>query len=217
MPITGLQVSLLLYACVVLALLIAELREDRRTQFFFKPLAAFGFVILALQFGALESAYGKYVLAGLIACAAGDVFLLARKSQNLFISGMAAFALGHIIYSFGFMAHGFERHQIFEQRHIFYMIAMMVMICLSAAIYIISKTERDMKLPVIIYSVIIKTMCVLAALTSKISIILAALLFAVSDYFVGMDRFIDPKKHWAFLITPLYFGAQALFALSVSI
>jgi len=54
-------------------------------------------VILALQFGALESTYGQFILAGLVACAVGDVFLLARKSQKLFIAGMAAFAIGHII------------------------------------------------------------------------------------------------------------------------
>ena len=101
-------VSLFLYALVVLALLIAELREDRRAQFFFKPMAAFGFVILALQFGALESTYGKYILVGLIACAVGDVMLLSRKSQNMFLGGMAAFALGHLIYSFGFMVYGVE-------------------------------------------------------------------------------------------------------------
>jgi len=97
-------VSLFLYVFAVLALLVSELKEDRRAQFFFKPLAAFGFVLLALQFGALETVYGKYILAGFIACAVGDVFLLARKSQRLLIAGMAAFAFGHIIYSFGFMA-----------------------------------------------------------------------------------------------------------------
>jgi len=60
-------------------------------------------------------------------------------------------------------------------------------------------------------------MCVLAALTYNIILIIAALAFATSDYFVGMDRFIDPKKYWALAITPLYFGAQALFAMSVAI
>ena len=209
--------SLIIYGFVVLALLIAELREDRRAQFFFKPLAAFGFVILALQFGALETAYGKYIFAGLVACAVGDVLLLSRKSQNLFIGGMAAFAVGHIIYSFGFMAYDFEKIQIFEQRKILSMIATMLVICLCAAVYIIPKTEREMRLPVIIYSVVIITMCILAVLTGNIIIILAALAFATSDYFVGMDRFINPKNYWALAITPLYFGAQALFALSTVI
>ena len=209
-------VSLFLYVLVVLALLIAELRDDRRAQFFFKPLAALGFVILALQFGALNSIYGKYILAGLLACAAGDVFLLARKSHRLFIAGMVAFALGHIIYSFGFMSHGLELEKV-NGRKAFYIATIACMICLASAAIIIPKSERVMRLPIIIYSVIITTMCVLAALTYNIILIIAALAFAASDYFVGMDRFIDPKKIWALAITPLYFAAQALFALSVSI
>ena len=209
--------SLLIYGVVVLALLIAELRQDRRAQYFFKPLAAFGFVILALQFGALESTYGKYILAGLIACAVGDVFLLARNSQTFFIAGMGAFALGHIIYSFGFMTHGFQLDAVVNGKSMFGMAAILAMLCLLGAVYIIPRAVRDMRPPIIIYSIIITTMCVIAALTGKVIIILAALLFATSDYFVGLDRFINPKKHWALLITPLYFGAQALFALSTSI
>ena len=111
----------------------------------------------------------------------------------------------------------FEKIQIFEQRKILSMIATMLVICLCAAVYIIPKTEREMRLPVIIYSVVIITMCILAVLTGNIIIILAALAFATSDYFVGMDRFINPKNYWALAITPLYFGAQALFALSTVI
>ena len=218
MPITGLHVSLFLYALVVLALLVAEVREDRCAQFFFKPLAAFGFVILALQFGTLETVYGKYILVGLIACAVGDLLLLSRKSQNLFISGMAAFALGHIIYSFGFMAYGLEPNAIGYNGKTPIGIAMLVaVLCLSGAVYIIPKISVDMKRPVFVYTTIITVMAVLAVLTVNRFIAFGALLFATSDYFVGMDRFINPNKHWAFVITPLYFGAQALFALSVSI
>ena len=129
---------------------------------------------------------------------------------------MAVFALGHTIYSFGFMSHGLELDEV-NGRKAFYIATMACMICLAGAATIIPKSERAIRLPIIIYSVIITTMCVLAALTYNIILIIAALAFAASDYFVGMDRFINPKKHWAFLITPLYFGAQALFALSVSI
>ena len=209
--------SLIIYGLIILALLITELCQDRRAQFFFKPLAAFGFVILALQFGALESTYGQFILAGLVACAVGDVFLLARKSQKLFIAGMAAFAIGHIIYSFGFINHGFEYDAAMRGKDNFAMVSILGFLCLAGSVYIIPRTTRDMRVPVIIYSIIITTMCVLAALTNNRAIILAALLFATSDYFVGMDRFIDPKKYWAILITPLYFGAQALFAFSAAV
>ena len=211
-------VSLFLYALVVLALLIAELREDRRAQFLFKPMAAFGFVILALQFGALESTYGKYILVGLIACAVGDVMLLSRKSQNMFLGGMAAFALGHLIYSFGFMVYGVELVGVgMNANKPIGLAIVMAMLCLACAVHIIVKTDLDMKLPVCIYTIIITVMVVLAMLMDNPFIMWGAFLFATSDYFVGMDRFIDPKKIWALAITPLYFGAQALFALSVSI
>ena len=211
-------VSLFLYALIVLALLVAELREDRRAQFFFKPLAAFGFVILALQFGALESIYGQYILAGLITCAVGDVFLLSRKSQNLFVGGMAAFALGHIIYGFGFMAYGVELVGVgMNANKPIGLAIVMAMLCLACAVHIIIKTDSDMKLPAFIYTVIITVMVVLAMLTDNAFIMFGAFLFATSDYFVGMDRFIEPKKYWALAITPLYFGAQALFAVGVSI
>ena len=211
-------VSLFLYVLVVLALLVAEVREDRRAQFFFKPIAAFGFVILALQFGALETTYGKYILAGLIACAAGDVFLLARKSKALFILGMAAFALGHIVYSFGFMAYGIELVGVgMNANKPIGLAIFMAMLFLACAVHIIVKTDSDMKLPVFIYTIIITVMVVLAMLTDNPFIMLGALLFATSDYVVGMDRFIKADPRNALAITPLYFGAQALFALSVSI
>jgi uncharacterized membrane protein YhhN len=211
-------VSLFLYALVVLALLVAEVREDRCAQFFFKPLAAFGFVILALQFGTLETVYGKYILVGLIACAVGDVMLLSRKSQNMFLGGMAAFALGHLIYSFGFMVYGVELVGVgMNANKPIGLAIVMAMLCLACAVHIIVKTDLDMKLPVCIYTIIITVMVVLAMLMDNPFIMWGAFLFATSDYFVGMDRFIDPKKIWALAITPLYFGAQALFALSVSI
>jgi len=211
-------VSLFLYALIVIALLVAELREDRHAQFFFKPLAAFGFVILALQFGALESIYGKYVLVGLIVCAAGDVLLLSRKSNKLFLGGMAAFALGHIIYSFGFMSYGLEPNAIeYNGKTPLGTAVLGAMLCLVGAVYIIPKADSDMKLPVCIYTVIITVMVILAILTANPFIAFGAFLFAISDYFVGMDRFIDPKKYWTLLITPLYFAAQALFAFSTSI
>ena len=43
-----------------------------------------------------------------------------------------------------------------------------------------------------------------------------ALLFAISDIFVARDRFVSPTPKNALAITPLYFGAQALIALSTA-
>ncbi len=73
-----------------------------------------------------------------------------------------------------------------------------------------------MRLPIVGYAVIIGIM-VSASFLTTLDIIIAAIMFAVSDMFVARDRFIKPSSKNALLITPLYFGAQALFAFSVSI
>ena len=208
--------SLLIYGLVVLALLIAELRQDRRAQYLFKPLAAFGFVILALQFGALETVYGKYILAGLIACAVGDVLLLSRKSRKLFMAGMAAFAIGHLGYVFAFLEHGLMFGTIKNEKPIDLYVSITLIISGLCAFYFYCKANKNMRLPIVGYAVIIGIM-VSASFLTKIDIIIAAIMFAVSDMFVARDRFIKPSPKNALLITPLYFGAQALFALSLSI
>lgn len=214
MVITGLHVSLFLYALVVLALLVAEVREDRRAQFFFKPLAAFGFVIMALQFGALESNYGKIVFAGLIACAVGDIFLLSRKSEDLFRAGMAAFALGHILYAvaFGLQFEGIEIDG--------YIVISLTGV--SAAVFFMwlrPYLGKGMIGPTLIYTIVISLMVAASVgrfnYYLKYAVPLGAILFAISDMFVAKDRFVKPNSKNAIIITPLYFTAQALFAFSV--
>ena len=59
--------------------------------------ATFAFAI-AVFGGAIYWDYGKWILAALMACAIGDVFLLSRNSETKFQLGMAAFAAGHILY-----------------------------------------------------------------------------------------------------------------------
>ena len=206
-------ISLFLYALIVLALLIAELREDRRAQYFFKPLAAFGFVILALQFGALESTYGKLILAGLIACAVGDVFLLARKSRRLFKAGMIAFALGHIFYLIGL---GLQFNGLDVAGYI--VVALTVLTALIFYLWLKPSLDKGMRGFTFIYTVII-TLMVTASIGRfnyylKYAAPLGAIMFAISDMFVARDRFVKSSPMNTIAITPLYFGAQALFGFS---
>lgn len=201
-----------LYGCVVLALLVAELREDKRAQYFFKPLAALGFILLALMCGALETIYGQIILTGLVACALGDALLLARQSKTLFLLGMAAFAAGHILYITAFFKLGFGG-QI--SGNVMAPSLLLPVIGICGVLILLSKTKPRDWAPMAVYSLIIIAMLGTAGLTGNYYVIAGALLFAVSDFFVGMDRFIKPERMLAFGITPLYFGAQALFALSV--
>lgn len=204
------QILLIIYAIIVAALVIAEVREARNWQRIFKPLAALGFCGIAIWGGVfggtLEPLYGKIILAALIACAIGDVCLLSRDNPNLFKAGMAAFALGHTLYIWAIITAGTSLN----------IIALILLILVGAVVYrsLHSKLPSDMRIPVLVYTTIIMGM-VLAAVGSHISIIIiAALMFAVSDIFVARDRFTAPNPKNALAISPLYFGSQALFAIS---
>ncbi len=207
-------VSLFLYALVVLGLLIAELREDRRAQFFFKPLAAFGFVVLALQFGALATSYGQIILVALVMCALGDILLFPRTSKPLFLFGMIAFAFGHIFLIMSFLV----THDLSWKG---LAIGSPLILCLGIFClhHLRPKIPDEFQTSVDGYSfVVVMMVAVSFAYMSHIPmVVLGALMFATSDMFVARDRFVKPSPKNALAITPLYFGAQALFALSTSI
>ena len=55
--------------------------------------------------GALDTVYGRAVLAALALSLIGDVCLLSHKPRP-FLIGLTAFLLGHLAYSIAFVVHG---------------------------------------------------------------------------------------------------------------
>jgi len=204
------SISLFLYGAIVLALLIAELREDVRAQYVFKPLAAFGFILIALQVGALETPYGQLILAGLMVCAVGDVLLLSRKSEKLFIGGMAAFALAHLGYMTAFVTHPAD----VKNWLLLVPVIFGLLVVIGVYRWIRPNLDKSMKLAVALYIAIIYLMVFFAMKSDmdnyKFLAPIPAIMFAISDSFVARDRFVKPSPKNALAITPLYFGAQAL-------
>lgn len=210
------MVSLLVvYGFITAGLLIAELRSVAIAQRVLKPAAALGFLVIALYSGAPDSLYAQLILLGLIFCAIGDVCLLSRGSQNLFLLGMAAFAAGHFAYLTAFVS--LSRDAV---TGIDFVVAVLVFLP-GLAVYTWLKPHlpQKMSLPVRLYFFIILIMVInalrLPAQGPLLLAMIGAVMFVVSDIFVARDRFVtrDPKN--AITITPLYFGAQALIALSL--
>ena len=206
-----------LYAVLVAALTAAEVMEKRVAQRVLKPAAALGFIAIALIMGVASTLYGQLILLGLVACAFGDVFLLSRKSQSLFLAGMIAFALGHLAYLTAFVTVPRDELSVMD------FVASGLVIFVGFAVYSWLKPHlpKSMRIPVSVYFFIILIM-VLNALRLPMDgplllAMIGAVLFAVSDVFVGRDRFVSPSPKNALAITPLYFGAQALIALSTQV
>ncbi len=199
-----------LYVLAVAALTFVEFRRNRPAQAWIKPTAALLFILIAIGGGALYWDYGRWILWGLVACAVGDVLLLSRESPTKFKLGMAAFALGHALYVAAFIRYAGVSG--------FHPVALLGVLAGAAFfIWIRPKLPKDMVPPVAVYSLIIMAMLVYSSGGPMIIVPLAAVMFAISDMFVARDRFIDDDPKNALAITPLYFGAQLLFALSAAI
>ncbi len=201
---------LIFYGLCVFALTGAEYKQARGAQAWLKPLAAIIFILIAIFSGALYWHYGRWILAGLFACAAGDILLLSRDSETRFQLGMAAFAIGHMLYICAF-------YSLSSQGNI---PILAVIPLIAGAVYFIwikDKLPKSMQVPVALYSLVIIFMVAKSLGLKPLIIPLAAALFAISDMFVARDRFVDDNPKNALMITPLYFGAQALFALSTGL
>ena len=210
-------ITLIIYAVLVLALTIAELTEHRRAQCVLKPLAALGFLFIAFSSTALLTTYGLIIFAGLAACAVGDVLLLSRNSRKLFLAGMAAFALGHIAYVSAFLT---LQSGTYSTGRVL-MSAVVIAGTLGFYVWLKPKLPQDMRFAVGLYTLIILVMVVsalglLPSAYSRLAMI-GAVMFAVSDMFVARDRFVTRTPKNALAITPLYFGAQALIAMSAKV
>jgi uncharacterized membrane protein YhhN len=196
------------------ALFVAVHRGSKVGEWVFKPLAATGFVISALQHGALQSRYGVLIYLGLCLSWWGDV-LLIPKTKKTFLAGLGAFLLAHLAYAAAFVARGMSWTAA---------IAGFVVLTLPLAAvgrWLLPKVPTSMRLPVRAYMAVITVMvaCAMGTVVAHggLAVLVGALAFYLSDLSVARDRFVSPgfdNKLWGW---PLYFGAQLVLAATVAL
>ena len=173
-------------------LLVAE-RRGSRHRFVAKPLASSGFVALAVSAGALDSAFGTWVLAALVLSAVGDVLLLG-SSDGTFLAGLGAFLAGHIAYAVAFVQPGLHAGRL---------VAVIPLAVVAAAVWrwLRPHLPNRMRGPVMVYVLAISFMGVLAFATraGDLRIPVGAALFIASDIAVARNMFVAPgnaNKLW---------------------
>lgn len=192
-------------------LLLGEWKDRPALRAVSKPFASLGFIVAAIGFGALESQYGKVVLAGLVLGAIGDVCLLGR-AKGAFIAGLVSFLLGHVAYVVAFAALPISISYAAVTA------AVMAAIMVAIARWVFPHAP-DMRVPIGIYMLVIAVMCVVAigagAAGAPWMIPVGAVMFTASDIAVVRDRFVSPgfvNRLWGL---PLYYAAQLIIAWSI--
>ena len=201
-----------LCAVAVAGLLVAERRGTQAGLWLTKPVASAAFIWLALVSGALDSTYGRWLLAGLALCMLGDVLLIPRDRPGVFRAGVFAFLLGHVAYCAAFLTQPMSPVGLIVGGALMIAVVGLVLRWLGGSL------PTGMVGAVRTYMVVIGVMSTLAcgvtAAGGPWQVAVGALAFTASDVSVARDRFVRHEfvnRAWGL---PLYFAAQLLLAVT---
>ena len=208
-------IIILTVAAMVTAVLATagEYKPTRTQVYIFKPLTTTLIIFIAfLGTGAATPLYKGLVIAGLVFCLGGDVFLMLPA--RFFIVGLVSFLIGHVLYIAAFVTDaGF-------QFSVWWLLPLLVF---GGVVYgRLHAHLGKMRLPVIIYMITILTMAWQALArwsvqpsSSALLAAIGAVSFVLSDSALALDRFRAKFRSARVIVLSTYWLAQWLIALSV--
>jgi len=206
--------------CFIIALalnIIGECMNYTVLQYLTKPLLM---PLLALHFISQlknsNSPLMKWVLFALLFSLAGDVLLMFQDKQSIyFLLGLSSFLLAQVFYILFFFS--IKRNEKISFKMIF---IVAVIAFYTVLFYFIYPGLGEMKLPVMVYGVVICGMLLFALhtvfLKNKIAglqMASGALFFVLSDSLIAINKFYQPLNEARILIMITYGIAQLLIVL----
>jgi uncharacterized membrane protein YhhN len=175
-------------------------------------------LILYTYSNPIHSKYNVDIRRGLIFSLIGDYLLeIDEENKSYFIFGLLSFLIAHVFYSFGFVAN-------LNFQHIFVVFQFCAMYYFGIMKFLLPAVEDDLFFPLALYGIVISIMvhCAICRLSSCSEISaesrtfagLGAILFAISDSILAIDRFYVPVKNAKSFIMFTYYLAQILISVS---
>lgn len=168
------------------------------------------FVATALVVGALDTSWGTWLLAGLVASWLGDFALLGR-GRPAFVAGLAAFLIAHVLYIAGFFSRGIDGPATVASAGFMAAFGAVVLVWLRPHT---GSLFAAVAAYVVAISAMVATGVGTHADASAWGLAVGAIGFAVSDMAVAKDRFVTPgvaNRRWGL---PVYFASQFLIAVA---
>jgi len=176
---------------------IAVYKRSKTLEYIFKPATMLALLYWIWQSGGFGGSMLWFTI-GVVFCLAGDVFLMIPR--DLFIFGLISFLLGHIAYIIG----------LNDQPPYFNLWGAALIVLLGLYMWWLypklvaglnSKGKGVLRIPVLIYALVISMMVYSAGMTwtrsgwqvqAALAVSLGAVLFFISDSILAWDRFINP-------------------------
>lgn len=140
-----------------------------------------------------------FFILGLIFSFLGDFFLLLKSG---FLLGLGSFLLAHIFYIISFKKRSLSRVSVG--------VIVVLLLYLVLLISFLFPHLKEMKIPVIIYGIIISTMLYFSIKTQEKLLIVGALFFVISDSVLSVNLFVSSSLLLNLLVMITYVLAQVL-------
>jgi len=200
------------YALIAATLVVAAadwwaVSADRRSlEYVLKPLTMVVLIAAAvsLPLADVRDDNARWIFVAALVCSlAGDVFLML--SEKLFIGGLIAFLLAHVMYILGLLQ--------FDITPPLLMVGTVLVLIVAALIggKIVrggQAVDTRLGVPVAIYMAVISFMVVSAFGTALPFAIIGAVLFYVSDGVLGWNRFVDKLPNGRLIVMTTYHLGQ---------
>lgn len=196
--------------------LVGEFMHNSKIIYVTKPLLM---PFLGLYYIVGNPGFNLWILLAIIGSFVGDVLLMIieqdpKKSDNFFALGLVSFLLAQIFFIIGFvqLANKFDS---FLWWGIFIMILFAAYTVFWAKLLLpsLEKKDPDMKVPVLVYIIIIGAMSVssvfpLGALSNSFYLIIGAVLFVISDSVLSINKFKKEIPYERLIVMSTYILAQ---------
>jgi len=196
----------------------AEATGHQALQFITKPLLMPLLIVAYIVGHDRKNVYSRLIISGLFFSWMGDIFLMMQDLDGIyFILGLCCFLTTHIIYIIYFTRILPQGKSFFKQ----YPLLLAVVYAYGASLlYMLWPTLGELKIPVLVYALIICTMLTMAiwqykriAFETAVLFIFGAALFVISDTFLAINKFSRPFPFAGTLIMATYVGAQVMIAM----
>lgn len=208
----GFLISLIIFSALIY-LIFAVHYQHRLTKYILKPGTMTLIIILAIYGSGFDSVFSKWVVVGLLFSVVGDIFLMLE--DKWFVNGLVSFFIAHVLYIIGLY-----ELVVFSGSNLMLTGTILLIIAIAFFIFLSTSVKKEggvfLSIAVVLYVAVISVMVWFAILTGSKLLILAALLFYISDAVLAIDKFRYRFRVAEFVIMLTYFSAQLLFALSIS-
>ena len=211
------KLGLIVFAIALVVDLIGVYLKNDILVYVAKPLIVIALIVYFLfATWKTESRFMKIISQALIFSWLGDVVLMFESfNDKFFLIGLISFLFAHLIY-----IRFFSIVRMKEKIKMKPGLILLVVVYYSGLIYLLFNVLHEMKIPVMVYGIVISIMFLLALHMLFVSnkqagklMMLGALLFVVSDSILAINKFYESFEYAGIAIMLTYGMAQLLITL----